>query len=345
MNLPPPVTNTNYNKIQTTVYSRIQLQTQQSISDAAKRLFNIVEMEEPDNIDVTDADNRCAKVSVTVDGTWQRRGHSSKNGVVFVMSTRTGEALDYVVKTLHCQRCVYFKNKFIDDSEAFQTWYNEHKESCYINHQGSSDSMETQGTKEMFLRSMEHKLKYTTFVGDGDRSSYGVTAEACFEVYGEAYEVVKEECVGHIQKRMGSRLRELKRKKQGLKLSDGKSVGGKGRLTDKVVDKIQNFFGQAIRRNTGDQAGMKKNIWAIFHHMIINDKESLEIQHDLCPKKDTWCKFWANKENYSEKNRLPHVFRELLKPIFTDLTKDELLKRCLLGHTCLLYTSPSPRDS
>jgi hypothetical protein len=59
----------------------------------------------------------------------------------------------------------------------------------------------------------------------------------------------------------------------------------------------------------------------------------LEIQHDLCPKKDTWCKFWGDKENYSKKNRLPHVVRELLKPIFTDLTKDELLKRCLLGHT------------
>jgi len=59
----------------------------------------------------------------------------------------------------------------------------------------------------------------------------------------------------------------------------GKALGKSG-LAEKVVDKIQNFFGQAIRRNSGDQAEMKKNIWAIFQHMIINDEQSLEIKHD-----------------------------------------------------------------
>jgi hypothetical protein len=57
-----------------------------------------------------------------------------------------------------------------------------------------------------------------------DSSSYGVTAEACFEVYGKGYEVAKEDCVRYIQE---SRLWVLNRKKQGLKLSDGKSVGEK----------------------------------------------------------------------------------------------------------------------
>ena len=34
----------------------------------------------------------------TADGTWQRWGHSSKIGVVFVISVRTGEVLDYKKK-------------------------------------------------------------------------------------------------------------------------------------------------------------------------------------------------------------------------------------------------------
>ena len=41
----------------------------------------------------------------------------------------------------------------------------------------------------------------------------------------------KLECVGHIQKRLGSRLRNLKHKMKGP-LADGKILRGKGRLTE-----------------------------------------------------------------------------------------------------------------
>ena len=42
--------------------------------------------------------------------------------------------------------------------------------------------------------------------------------------------VTKEECVGHVQKCMGARLREYKHKNKGKILGDGKSVGGEGRF-------------------------------------------------------------------------------------------------------------------
>ncbi len=38
---------------------------------------------------------KIAEVADTVDGTWQKRGHTSKIGVVFPMSVRTEEVLDY----------------------------------------------------------------------------------------------------------------------------------------------------------------------------------------------------------------------------------------------------------
>ena len=41
-----------------------------------------------------------AKAAVSVNGTWQKRGHSSKIGVVFAVSVRTGEILNYEVKSL-----------------------------------------------------------------------------------------------------------------------------------------------------------------------------------------------------------------------------------------------------
>ena len=66
--------------------------------------------------------------------------------------------------------------------------------------------------------------------------------EAMEKKYGAAYEVRKEECVGHVQKRLGTALKSTKRQK----LADGKTVGGKGRLTDKIIDSMQNYYGQAI---------------------------------------------------------------------------------------------------
>jgi hypothetical protein len=63
------------------------------------------------------------------------------------------------------------------------------------------------------------------------------------------HRVKKLDCIGHVQKRLGTALRELKKKTKG-KLKDCKSVGGKGhRLSDKTIDKLQEYYGKAIRRN------------------------------------------------------------------------------------------------
>ena len=86
----------------------------------------------------------------------------------------------------------------------------------------------------MFSRSVEKRgLKYTTYVGDGDSSSYGKVAEAMEKIYGESYKIVKEDCIGHIQKRMGSNLRNYKKNMKSKKLCDGFGVGGRGPLKGK----------------------------------------------------------------------------------------------------------------
>jgi hypothetical protein len=62
--------------------------------------------------------------------------------------------------------------------------------------------MECDAAKSIFLRSIDqYKLVYSSFIGDGDN-----VAKACLEKYGPEYTIKKEECVGHVQKRMGSRL-------------------------------------------------------------------------------------------------------------------------------------------
>ncbi|GFU23325.1 uncharacterized protein TNCV_2560021 [Trichonephila clavipes] len=97
------------------------------------------------------------------------------------------------------------------------------------------------------------------------------------KVYGDT-EVEKLECVGHVQKRMGTRLRNIMSK--GIKLSDGKNISGRGQLTLKEVDSIQHYYGLAIRKNLSSVEDMKRAIWAIYFHKLSTEDNP---QHALCP--------------------------------------------------------------
>ena len=109
-------------------------------------------------------------------------------------------------------------------------------------------------------------------------------------------EVKKEERVGHVQKRVETALRKNKKDKKGQKLSDGNGAGGRGRISDEVIDTMQNYYGKALRGNKEDLEGMKKSIKAIQHHTIKSDKKSSEKQHQYCPQSaDTWCKYLKDK--------------------------------------------------
>ena len=68
---------------------------------------------------------------VSVDGTRQRRGHNSHNGVVTAISVTTGKALDVEVLSNYCKGCSQWKN---DDkkTQKYQQWLQAHK--CHLNH-------------------------------------------------------------------------------------------------------------------------------------------------------------------------------------------------------------------
>ena len=85
-------------------------------------------------------------------------------------------------------------------------------------------------------------------IGDGDTKSFKKVLES--KPYGNDLIPCKLECVGHVQKRLGTRLRKLRNDMKGKKLSDGKGILGKGRLTDKIINKMQSYYGMAIRQNT-----------------------------------------------------------------------------------------------
>ena len=139
------------------------------MNGAAERLRNKVLKEQPDQIE--DGEKIIACVSVSVEETWQKSGHSTKLGVVFVISVETGEILDYEVKSICCHECKEHTSWDVE-SEKYKEWKESHD--CQIDHKGSSEKMEAVAAVEIFSRSIEkRKLKYTTFVGDGNSSSFG----------------------------------------------------------------------------------------------------------------------------------------------------------------------------
>ena len=78
---------------------------------------------------------------VSVDGTWQKRGHSSFNGVVTAISTLTGKCIDAVVLSKRCKGCILWKSK--KGTPEYEDWKAYHKR--LANHQRSSGAMEGAG--------------------------------------------------------------------------------------------------------------------------------------------------------------------------------------------------------
>ncbi|GFT18961.1 uncharacterized protein TNCV_4725981 [Trichonephila clavipes] len=127
----------------------------------------------------------------------------------------------------------------------------------------SAGKMEVDGMLRIFNRSEKlHNLKYSNYIGDGDTKTFNALSEN--KPYGDDYLIQKIECVGYVQKRMGTRLRKLILVYSKKKLSDGKTIGGKGRLTDSLIDKLAHYYGNAIRCNSTSVKEMRKAIWAVF---------------------------------------------------------------------------------
>ncbi|GFV70930.1 uncharacterized protein TNCV_4462251 [Trichonephila clavipes] len=118
-------------------------------------------------------------------------------------------------------------------------------------------------------------------------------------------------------------------------LSDGKTIGGKGRLTDSLIDKLAHYYGNAIRCNSTSVKEMRKAIWAVWGHSCSTDDEPM---HWFCPTNpNTWCKYNAainnNLQKYKHKPSVAKAVRDVIKPVFADLSHPALLKKCLGGKT------------
>lgn len=325
-----------------TTYSTYISKMNGSIENITQKLFAAAVAEEKEETCKANNSENTSVLTVSGDGSWKKRGFSSLYGVSSLIGYYSGKVVDVSVKSLYCHECKVWENKL--DTAKYEAWHEEHVSSgkCKANHAGPSGNMEVTAIIDMFERSEEkYGVKYSNYVGDGDSKTYTGVVNA--KPYGENFIINKKECIGHVQKRMGKRLRELVKTnvvdattKTG-KAVKRKSLSGKGKLTAHMIDKLTVYYGLAIRRNHDSVDKMKNAIWATYDHYSSTDDNP---HHDKCPSgEDSWCEWQRAKATKSLKafkhsyTALPADVLIAMKPIYQDLSKDELLQRCLGGFT------------
>ena len=83
-----------------------------------------------------------ADIAVSFDGSWQKQGHSSLNGILSAISVSTGKVLDYGVKSNNVEAVMHT-----------MIWTK--------NHSGSSGQMEGAGFLDIYKRSEQrYGLRY-----------------------------------------------------------------------------------------------------------------------------------------------------------------------------------------
>ena len=305
MNIPQPITVVAYNKIS------------DNITTAAEEVA--VKSMKAGTQEAVDFNKGSTDIGVSVDGTWQRRGYVSLNGVIVAISIDVGKILDVEIMSRYCRQCnISKRTTYKDDDIGFQSWYQEHEPECNLNHDGTAPAMECAGALRIFERSIEDRgVRYTKYYGDGDSKGYAIVCR----VYGDDIILEKYECIGHYQKRVGTRLLKLKKNTKGLK-----------ELTRPIIDKLQNYFGIALRSNVKSVEAMQKAIFASFLHVASSKENNWHYQCD-----SSWCQYQRDQKNktnlYKPGKGLPLSVVKLVRPIYMDLINPTELAKCLHGKT------------
>lgn len=261
------------------------------------------------------------------DGTWQKRGFTSKYGVGIVIDMLTGLAIDFEMMSKYCHVCACNLRKVHASEEEKAAWEEKHRNECDINHEGSSKAMEADAAVILWNRSIEKfNLRYASMLSD--RDSLAIQRVNIENPYG--FEVRKLHCLNHAHKSMGSALR---------KLTKDEHLGGNGvgKLTEKKCDKLQNLYRGAILDNLEDIEAMQSAIMATLYHSSSTDQTP---NHLFC--KPTWCWYQkarqegqtppSHKDHRSGTYLLPAVAQKMMK-VYKRMSDENLLQRMQHGKT------------
>ncbi|GFW64170.1 uncharacterized protein TNCV_708751 [Trichonephila clavipes] len=127
MSLPNPVEQKSY-----VIYNKLSLVMKEVSAESMKRAAVEENSSSPDNL-----------FTLSGDGTWKMRRHSSLIGICTVIGAETGKVLDREVLSSFCKGCGSYKAVKFDIK--YNKWQRAHKISCRKNYSGSAGKMEDDG--------------------------------------------------------------------------------------------------------------------------------------------------------------------------------------------------------
>ncbi|GFW45679.1 uncharacterized protein TNCV_3246161 [Trichonephila clavipes] len=238
--------------------------------------------------------NGVIDITVSYDGTWQKRGHSSLYGIGIVIDILTGLIIDYEILSKYCPECTTAKRDLGENSAEYSIWYKSHQEECSENYVGSSNAMEVKAAEILWKRSIKNcGMRYVSILSDGDAKTYQ-----------------------HL-----SSLNVYEWRNKGI------TIGGRkeGNLKENTIVKLTNFYRKAIKDNARCKK-MKSAILASLFHCSSTDKTP---KHSKCPTGSTsWCFYQralAKNENPMShslmKTKLSEQVLEKILPVYQRLVK------------------------
>ena len=195
LNLPLPITSASY----FAMLGKLATACSTALEACFRIIRNIVKAEYL-KLDRRSTDVDTVDIAVSYDGAWQKRGHTSRNGVFVAIDVLTGYVVDFEVMSNYCQVCEKGPKK--DDSDYDEFW-KKRQDACEKIHDCSSGAMEREAAKIIWQRSTTGPLRYTVSLGDGDSAAYD--AVCSLNVYGNVS--VKEACINHVAKRLSTHMK------------------------------------------------------------------------------------------------------------------------------------------
>ena len=130
-------------------------------------LAGVNDLKEKGNVSTDDPlDN-----DIGIDGSWQKRGHTSLNSIVTGVARENKRVIYYKVYNKFCKSCTLQESK--KGTEEYIVWKENHGKDCEINLFQSSGAMESAGAQCFFQSSVnKYNIRYAYYIGDSDTESF-----------------------------------------------------------------------------------------------------------------------------------------------------------------------------
>ncbi|CAF1178976.1 unnamed protein product [Rotaria sordida] len=248
LNLPPPLEEGRHNKHDKELLQVVRKFANESMSTAMQEAIDVA---------------KSTDITVSGDGTWQTRRFSSKHGAADLLSTcDSPKVVDIETCSKTCNVCTGAKSLLQLGTPEARAKYDQIiiNHNCGKNFYEPSGNMEASCILRMFRRSQKkYGVRYVKYVGDGDSKTFSKLKK---ETPYKGIEIQKIEDINHFGKHLKRALEKIKRQCDKTMLSDGKRIGGKGRLTtikDTTDEETPNVSDADDVSETSDQQNEKKN--------------------------------------------------------------------------------------